>query len=107
MPKVLVSVLDPLHIFRSLFIIPAALLGFHNLREHERNNLNDADPDDPSTRSETPSARDIALKTTFITFAAAILIWVSIFMYITFYYTYMPAIEHVRPVFIQFELAPI
>lgn len=122
------KILDPLHIIRSLFIIPATLLGFHDLRQHERHIPDDEDDDDyddgddddndvgqsgpedddgssqrRKSRNESPTARDIALKTTFITFVAAIIIWVSIFMYITFYYTYMPAIEHLRPVHIQYE----
>lgn len=37
-----------------------------------------------------------------IVFLSAIL-WISIFMYIAFYYTYMPNITHVRPVHLQFK----
>ncbi|XP_061381044.1 seipin [Danaus plexippus] len=35
-------------------------------------------------------------------FLSAIL-WISIFMYIVFYYTYMPNVTHVRPVHLQFK----
>lgn len=33
----------------------------------------------------------------------AMIIWVSIFLYIAFYYAYMPSISHVRPIHVQFE----
>lgn len=109
MSNMILKILDPFHIVRTMFLIPATLLGFVDLRQHERNNMNHVDGESSQeegqqkTRAESPTARDFALKTTFVTFAAAIIIWVSIFMYITFYYTYMPAIEHLRPVYIQYE----
>lgn len=114
--NVVLKLFDPFHIVRNLLLIPASILGFIDLRQHERHIVEEcADGDSrrdssqseteqhEKTRTESPTARDIALRTTFITFAAAIIIWVSIFMYITFYYTYMPAIEHLRPVHIQYE----
>lgn len=33
----------------------------------------------------------------------AMIIWISIFLYIAFYYAYMPSISHVRPIHVQFE----
>ncbi|KAK3923661.1 Seipin [Frankliniella fusca] len=33
----------------------------------------------------------------------AMIIWVSIFLYIAFYYAYMPSISHIRPIHVQFE----
>lgn len=33
----------------------------------------------------------------------AMIIWVSIFLYVAFYYAYMPSISHVRPIHVQFE----
>lgn len=37
------------------------------------------------------------------TFSA--ILWTSVFLYASFYYTYMPAFSHVRPVHLQFEYA--
>lgn len=37
----------------------------------------------------------------------AMIIWVSIFMYVAFYYAYMPSISHVRPIHVQFEYVSI
>lgn len=55
------------------------------------------------TTEGVTSARGIAIKLTVIALAAAIIIWTSVFMYIAFYYTYMPAIGHIRPVHMQFK----
>lgn len=55
------------------------------------------------TNKGVTSARGIAVKLTVGAMAAAIIIWTSVFMYIAFYYTYMPAIGHIRPVHMQFK----
>lgn len=103
--SLLINAIDPFGLLRKLVFPPAlgvaALFGL-------------VGTDDDDDRSATDlsggggggvgsSARDIAVKATFLAFATAIIIWTSIFMYIAFYYTYMPAIEHIRPVHIQFE----
>lgn len=49
------------------------------------------------------TAREILFKFSIVALAAAIILWLAIFMYIAFYYTYMPAIAHIRPVHMQFE----
>ena len=49
------------------------------------------------------TARDVGLKTIVVCFAVALVLWISIFTYISFYYAYMPAVEHIRPVFMQIE----
>ncbi|KAK6623378.1 hypothetical protein RUM43_009230 [Polyplax serrata] len=33
----------------------------------------------------------------------SIIVWMAIFIYVAFYYTYMPALTHVRPVHVQFK----
>jgi seipin len=47
--------------------------------------------------------RELVLKAGVVTLVAAVIIWVSIFLYVAFYYTYMPSISHVRPVHLQFQ----
>lgn len=56
-----------------------------------------------STTETVVSVRETIFKTAIVALAAAVIIWLAIFMYIVFYYTYMPAITHVRPVHMQFE----
>lgn len=37
----------------------------------------------------------------------AMVIWISIFLYIAFYFAYMPSISHVRPIHVQFEYVSV
>jgi seipin len=46
--------------------------------------------------------RELVLKAGVVALVAAVIIWVSVFLYVAFYYTYMPSISHVRPVYLQF-----
>lgn len=55
------------------------------------------------TKQGVISAREILFKLAILALAAAVVIWLAIFMYIAFYYTYMPAIAHIRPVHMQFK----
>lgn len=89
--KICISLIDPFGIFRGIInrIFNSSIFNFYH-KWHRDSFIN-------------ATARDVAVKASVLTFAAALIIWASIFMYITFYYTYMPAIEHIRPVFMQFE----
>lgn len=56
-----------------------------------------------STKEGVVTARELIFKLAIVALAAAVIIWLAIFMYIAFYYTYMPAIAHIRPVHMQFK----
>ncbi|XP_013109174.1 seipin [Stomoxys calcitrans] len=49
------------------------------------------------------SARELVLRIGLVAFVVALIIWAAVFMYATFYYVYMPAISHTRPVHMQFK----
>lgn len=55
------------------------------------------------TKQGVVSAREVAIKLSILGLAAAVILWLAVFMYIAFYYTYMPAIAHNRPVHMQFK----
>lgn len=55
------------------------------------------------TKQGVITTREVMIKLAILAFAAAIIIWMAVFMYIAFYYTYMPSIAHVRPVHMQFK----
>lgn len=82
----------PFEIFRSYIIQPV---------------LNKTQPtyDDYKERTKQGviSAREIMIKFMILALASAIIIWMAVFMYIAFYYTYMPAIAHIRPVHMHFK----
>jgi seipin len=47
--------------------------------------------------------RELVFKGAGVALVAAIIIWVAIFLYVAFYYTYIPSVSHVRPVHLQFR----
>lgn len=49
------------------------------------------------------TVKDILLRGAIIALTTSIIVWLAIFMYIVFYYTYMPSISHIRPVHLQFK----
>lgn len=55
------------------------------------------------TKKGINSLREILLRGTIVAAATSVLVWLSIFMYMAFYYMYVPTISHERPVFLQFK----
>lgn len=55
------------------------------------------------TKEGVITARELIFKLAVVALAAAVIIWLAIFLYIAFYYTYMPSIAHIRPVHMQFK----
>ncbi|KAB0803570.1 hypothetical protein PPYR_00540 [Photinus pyralis] len=55
------------------------------------------------TRKGIDSVRELFLRGTIVAAATSVLVWLSIFMYMAFYYVYVPTISHERPVFLQFK----
>lgn len=55
------------------------------------------------TKAGVNNIREILFRGTVIAFITALLVWLSIFMYIAFYYVYVPTITHERPVYLKFR----
>lgn len=49
------------------------------------------------------SFKDLLYRLFAIVLTTLFIIWVSVFMYVTFYYAYVPAISHIRPVHLEFS----
>ena len=47
--------------------------------------------------------RELFVKGGVVALVAAVILWFAIFLYVAFYYAYMPSISHVRPVHLQFK----
>jgi len=47
--------------------------------------------------------RELVFKGAGIALVAAVIVWVAIFLYVAFYYTYIPSVSHIRPVHLQFR----
>ncbi|CAG9113700.1 unnamed protein product [Plutella xylostella] len=48
-------------------------------------------------------AREALLRAAVVAVFVSAILWLSVFMYVVFYYTYMPNVTHVRPVHLQFK----
>lgn len=90
--RFIVFCLDPLGIGRRFFIRPAYNLG-----------LNVYDQLKIKTDQKVDSLRELVLRLGLVAFAVVLILWAAVFMYAAFYYAYMPAISHTRPVHMQFK----
>lgn len=55
------------------------------------------------TTQNVQSARDAVVRGAVIVVCAIFVVWLSVFLYTAFYYTYMPSMSYVRPVHLQFK----
>lgn len=85
--KLLLNILDPFKIIRTYILKPTLTMGIFAYEHYKT-----------KTQESVESTKNIVIRFGIIAFAVIIIIWSSIFMYICFYYTYMPAIAHTRPV---------
>lgn len=49
------------------------------------------------------NVKDLLLRGTVVAFTTSLLVWLSIFMYMAFYYAYVPTVSHEKPVHLQFK----
>lgn len=55
------------------------------------------------TKQGINNVRDILFRGTIVASVTSLLVWLSIFMYLAFYFAYVPTISHERPVHLQFK----
>ncbi|XP_023020687.1 lipid droplet biogenesis associated protein seipin isoform X1 [Leptinotarsa decemlineata] len=55
------------------------------------------------TKAGVNNVREILFRGTVVALITALLVWLSILMYVAFYYVYVPTISHERPVFLKFK----
>ncbi|XP_043605160.1 seipin [Bombus pyrosoma] len=55
------------------------------------------------TKRGAQSARDVLISGGIIIISGIVIVWLSVFLYTAFYYTYVPSISYVRPVHLQFK----
>lgn len=87
-----INIFDPFKIYRKYVIKPLVDVGLVALGTYKE-----------KTQDSMTSARELILRIAFSFFAAAVIIWTAIFMYVAFYYAYMPTVAHMRPVYMQFQ----
>lgn len=55
------------------------------------------------TKSGVNNIKEILLRGILVAFTTSLLVWLSIFMYMAFYYAYVPTVTHEHPVHLQFR----
>lgn len=53
--------------------------------------------------STVDGLRDVFLRGGALILIGTVVLWISVFIYVAFYYAYMPAVSHARPVHLQFQ----
>uniref|UniRef100_A0A336MJT5 Seipin n=1 Tax=Culicoides sonorensis TaxID=179676 RepID=A0A336MJT5_CULSO len=86
------TLIDPFKIGRNFVVKP--LFNFAN-------NLYDETLE--KTKNGVLSVRDIILRVIILLLAIVIVLWTAGFMYVAFYYAYMPSIAHTRPVHMEYK----
>lgn len=86
------NIVDPFKIYRKYVIRPLVDIGLAVLGNYKE-----------KTQDSMSSIRDIILRVAIGLFAGAIITWTAVFMYIAFYYAYMPTVAHMRPVHMQLK----
>lgn len=55
------------------------------------------------TQTGVNNLKEILIRGTIIALITAVLVWLSILMYVAFYYVYVPSERHERPVHLKFK----
>ncbi|CAH0718562.1 unnamed protein product, partial [Brenthis ino] len=55
------------------------------------------------TNESITSVKELLYRAGLVAVLLSAILWISIFLYVIFYYTYMPNVTHVRPVHLQFK----
>lgn len=88
----LITYLNPFRFYREFFIKPVETFVFNQYKGYKK-----------KTDDGINSAKELMYKAAIISVFLSAILWISIFMYVVFYYTYMPNVTHVRPVHLQFK----
>lgn len=84
--------LNPFRVFKDFVRIPIeAFLGRQYLDYKKK------------TNEGINSVKELLLRAGIVLVFLSAILWISIFMYVIFYYIYMPNVTHIRPVHLQFK----
>lgn len=55
------------------------------------------------TQQGVNNVRELVVRGIIVAIVTALLVWLAVFMYIGFYYAYVPVVSHERPVYLRFR----
>ncbi|KOB72160.1 Seipin [Operophtera brumata] len=88
----LISYLSPFRIYREFFFKPVQSFAYDQYKGYKK-----------KTGAGINSVKELVYRAGIVAVFLSAILWISIFMYVIFYYTYMPNVTHVRPVHLQFK----
>lgn len=88
----LLGYVNPFRIYREFFLRPAQSFAYNQYKDYKK-----------KTDAGISSVKELVYRAGVITVFLSAILWISIFMYVIFHYTYMPNVTHVRPVHLQFK----
>ncbi|XP_059047922.1 seipin [Achroia grisella] len=88
----LINFMNPFRVFQQYVSLPVEVFVSRQYSGYKK-----------KTEEGLTSVKELLFRAGVVTVFLAAIIWVSIFMYVVFYYTYMPNVTHVRPVHLQFK----
>ncbi|XP_063543271.1 seipin [Cydia strobilella] len=88
----LLNYVNPFHIVREFVRNPIEAFVLHQYLGYKK-----------KTEEGINSVKELLYRAGIISVFVTAILWVSIFMYVVFYYTYMPNVTHMRPVHLQFK----
>ncbi|XP_028162882.1 seipin isoform X4 [Ostrinia furnacalis] len=88
----LVNYLNPFRVFRDFVRTPVEVFVLRQYLGYKK-----------KTDEGISSAKELLYRAGVISVFLSAIVWISVFMYVVFYYTYMPNVTHVRPVHLQFK----
>ncbi|XP_052747806.1 seipin isoform X2 [Galleria mellonella] len=88
----LINYMNPFRIFQQYVSLPVEVFISRQYTGYKK-----------KTEEGLSSVKELLFRAGVIAVFFAAIVWLSIFMYVVFYYTYMPNVTHVRPVHLQFK----
>jgi seipin len=90
--NILLNVFDPLGIGRKFLLRPLWDIANVVLSQYKE-----------KTKASFTSMQSMFLRFGILLLAVIVILWTAVFMYLTFYMTFMPVVSHIRPVHLQFK----
>lgn len=88
----LIDYVSPFHVYREYVRLPIEAFILQQYAGYKKR-----------TSEGVNSVKELLYRAGIISVFVTAILWISVFMYVLFYYTYMPNVTHSRPVHLQFK----
>ncbi|CAH2242553.1 seipin isoform X1 [Pararge aegeria] len=88
----IIAYMNPFNVFRDFIRLPIEAFVSEQYTGYKK-----------KTNEGLTSVKELLYRAAIVLVFLSAILWISIFLYVIFYYTYMPNVTHVRPVHLQFK----